>query len=170
MKTKSKKSTVKWTTKTVNGKKELVLGDYTIRSAKGGEVILLHGKNELGTFPTVAAAQKAAKDDTAKTPKAELKPAAQPKEVAPKSAPRKGGKYPEIFGFSVCAVAKALGQAEIKWEEADKIMRAKGVEMPKASLSVQLGFGRRPQTWERHGKPAELTETQIAELRKDGRA
>jgi hypothetical protein len=53
----------------------------------------------------------------------------------------------------------------VKYEEADRIMRAHDIEMPKASLSVQLGFGRRPASWPRHGKPAELTDEQIAELR-----
>jgi hypothetical protein len=71
----------------------------------------------------------------------------------------------KILGFSACAVAKALGAAGIKFQEADLIFRAHGIEMPKASLSVQLGFGRRPATWERHGKPAELSVEQINELR-----
>jgi len=80
---------------------------------------------------------------------------------APAAAkPRKN----KIHGFSACAVAKALGAAGVKHEEAERIFRAHGIEMPKASLSVQLGFGRRPATWERHGKPAELTPEQIAEL------
>jgi hypothetical protein len=75
------------------------------------------------------------------------------------------GRKPKIHGFSACAVAKALGAAGVKYEEADRIMRAHNIEMPKASLSVQLGFGRRPASWTRHGKPAELTDEQIAELR-----
>jgi len=78
--------------------------------------------------------------------------------------PSKGRKN-KIHGFSACAVAKALGAAGVKHEEAERIFRAHGIEMPKASLSVQLGFGRRPETWNRHGKPAELTEAQIADLR-----
>jgi hypothetical protein len=73
----------------------------------------------------------------------------------------------KILGFSACAVAKALGAAGIKFQEADLIFRAHGIEMPKASLSVQLGFGRRPATWERHGKPAELSAEQINELRQE---
>lgn len=71
----------------------------------------------------------------------------------------------KIHGFSACAVAKALGAAGVKHEEADRIFLAHGIEMPKASLSVQLGFGRRPATWERHGKPADLTPEQIGDLR-----
>ena len=94
------------------------------------------------------------------TPSAPSAPAQ--KSVAPTSSkPRKN----KIHGFSACAVAKALGAAGVKHEEAERIFRAHGIEMPKASLSVQLGFGRRPATWERHGKPAELTSEQIAELR-----
>ena len=93
-------------------------------------------------------------------------------EVAPsrESAPgqtagrSKGTKLNKIMGFSACAVAKALGKAGLKYTEADCIFKAHGITMPKASLSVQLGFGRNPAAWERHGKPAELTEAQIAEL------
>jgi len=75
------------------------------------------------------------------------------------------GKLNRIFGFSACAVAKALGKAGVKYAEGDRIFRAHGIEMPKASLSVQLGFGRNPASWERHGKPADLTEAQITKLR-----
>lgn len=71
----------------------------------------------------------------------------------------------KILGFSACAVAKALGKAGVKYAEADKIFRAHEIEMPKASLSVQLGFGRNAASWERHGSPAELSDAQIAELR-----
>ena len=69
------------------------------------------------------------------------------------------------MGFSACAVAKALGKAGLKYEEADRIFKAHGITMPKASLSVHLGFGRNPNAWERHGKPAELNDAQVAELR-----
>jgi hypothetical protein len=76
------------------------------------------------------------------------------------------GRKNKIHGFSACAVAKALGKAGVKWEEANRIMRAHGIEMPKASLSVQLGFGRNQATWEKRGEPAPLTDEQIADLRK----
>lgn len=77
----------------------------------------------------------------------------------------KGTKLNKILGFSACAVAKALGKAGVKYAEADIIFRAHGIEMPKSSLSVQLGFGRNPASWERHGKPADLSDAQIADLR-----
>jgi len=77
------------------------------------------------------------------------------------------GRKNKIHGFSACAVAKAFGKAGIKWEEADRIMRAHGIEMSKASLSVQLGFGRNEATWEKRGEPAPLTDEQIADLRKE---
>lgn len=91
----------------------------------------------------------------------------QPIKIVESVPASKSGKprKKKILGFSACAVAKALGAAGIKYQEADLIFRGHGIEMPKASLSVQLGFGRRPATWERHGKPAELTAEQIAELR-----
>ena len=86
---------------------------------------------------------------------------ATPEAKQPASKARKN----KVLGHSACAVAKALGKAGVKYEEADRIFRGHGIEMPKASLSVQLGFGRNEATWERHGKPAELTDAQIAELR-----
>ena len=85
----------------------------------------------------------------------------RPESKQPASKARK----PLTFGFSACAVAKALGKAGVKYEEADRIFRVHGIVMPKSSLSVQLGFGRNEATWARHGKPAELTDAQIAELR-----
>ena len=93
-----------------------------------------------------------------------------PKAVAsessePLSEPKQAGRKSKILGFSACAVAKALGRAGIKLEEADQILRKHGVEMSRASLSVQLGFGRNEATWEKRGEPAPLTEDQIAELR-----
>jgi hypothetical protein len=83
----------------------------------------------------------------------------------PVAARPKGTKLNRILGFSACAVAKTLGKAGVKYAEGDRIFRAYGIEMPKASLSVQLGFGRNPASWERHGNPAELTDAQVAELR-----
>jgi hypothetical protein len=77
----------------------------------------------------------------------------------------KAGQKNKIFGFSACAVARALGKAGLKWEEADRILRAQGVKMSKASLSVQLGFGRNETTWGKRGEPAPLTDDQLAELR-----
>ena len=90
---------------------------------------------------------------------------AQSNGEAPTEAKPSKARKNKIHGFSACAVAKALGATGVKHDEADRIFLAHGIEMPKASLSVQLGFGRRPETWNRHGKPAELTEAQIAELR-----
>ena len=94
--------------------------------------------------------------------------AKEPKATKPTRAdaqPTSKGRKTLIFGCSACAVAKALGKAGVKWAEADAIFRTNGIEMPKASLSVQLGFGRNEASWERHGKPAPLTDAQIAELR-----
>lgn len=92
---------------------------------------------------------------------------AAPKAVEPKNSK---GRKNKILGFSACAVAKAFGKAGVKWEEADRIFRAHGIAMSKASLSVQLGFGRNPESWKKHGQPAPLTGEQIGELRdKHGR-
>ena len=88
-------------------------------------------------------------------------------EPTEKHAAGSKGRKNKIYGFSACAVAKALGKAGVKWDEADRIFKAHGIEMPKASLSVQLGFGRNQATWEKRGEPAPLTEDQIADLRKE---
>jgi hypothetical protein len=91
---------------------------------------------------------------------------AEPQPVVPApETERAKGKLNRILGFSACAVTKALGKAGVKYAEGDRIFRVHGIEMPKASLSVQLGFGRNPASWERHGQPADLTEAQIVELR-----
>lgn len=85
-------------------------------------------------------------------------------ETLPVKAPRKGTRH-SLLGHSACAVLKALGNAGVKYPEADEILKRHGIEMPKASVSVQLGFGRNEKAWERHGQPAPLSETEIAQLR-----
>lgn len=108
-------------------------------------------------------------ETSAPEPKQKPETAPQPVAVEPQPAPApkrtKGGKLNRILSFSACAVAKALGKSGVKYEEADRIFRAHGIEMPKASLSVQLGFGRNPASWARHGKPAELNGELISTLR-----
>ena len=97
---------------------------------------------------------------------AKKKPAAKKaaKQTKPKPATKKP-RHVKILDYSACTVARALGKAGVKTAEADAIMRAHGVEMSKASLSVQLGFGRNPKTWEKRGEPAPLTAAQIKDLR-----
>lgn len=87
-----------------------------------------------------------------------------PATETPQRGRRKGTRH-TIAGQSACAVLKALGKAGVKYAEADAILRHHGIEMPKASVSVQLGFGRNEATWARHGKPADLDEAAIAQLR-----
>jgi hypothetical protein len=125
------------------------------------------GKNSkvVGFLPVESGTQKEASNPAPKVAAPALSSPLPPAKPRPAKG-RGGAKHQKIIGFSACAVAKALGQAGVKWEEADKIMRAHGNVMPKDSLCVQLGFGRRPTTWERHGQPAPLSPEQIAELRK----
>ena len=104
---------------------------------------------------------------TASAPAPHASPESPAQESTPAAGRPKGTKLNKIIGFSACAVAKALGKAGVKHEEAARILLAHGITMPKASLSVQLGFGRNPAKWERHGKPAELSDTQIDDLRKE---
>jgi hypothetical protein len=79
-------------------------------------------------------------------------------------APRKGTRH-TILGHSACAILKALGKAGVKYPEADEILKHHGIEMPKTSVSVQLGFGRNENSWKRHGQPAALTDRDIKSLR-----
>ena len=110
-------------------------------------------------FTVFATAQKKQSD-----PVTEPAPNPQAADANPEPT-RTKAKLSRIFGFSACAVAKALGKAGVKYTEGDRIFRAHGIEMPKASLSIQLGFGRNPASWEHHGQPANLTDAQVAELR-----
>ena len=80
--------------------------------------------------------------------------------------PRLPRKRHQILGHSACAVLKALGKAGLKYSEADAILKRHGIGMPKASVNVQLGFGRNEHTWQRHGQPAPLTDEQVDRLRK----
>lgn len=85
------------------------------------------------------------------------KPKRQKKEKA--STGRKNG-LGDIMGHSVCAVVRALGQAGVGIKHAEAILATKGITMPPASLSVQLGFGRSGKR-----EPAALTKEQLKELR-----
>jgi hypothetical protein len=113
---------------------------------------------------TVVATPALAVQKKKPSPAAKPAPEPEPANAVPKPAQAKG-KLNRIFGFSACAVAKALGKVGVKYAEADRIFRTHGIGMPKSSLSVQLGFGRNTASWERHGQPANLTEAQVAELR-----
>lgn len=101
---------------------------------------------------------------SASVPEGEPAPEPVARETESMPAASKARKN-KVLGFSACAVAKALGAAGVKYEDAARILRAHGIEMPKASLSVQLGFGRNSKSWERHGNPAPLTAEQMSELR-----
>ncbi|XHR27630.1 MAG: hypothetical protein ACFUZC_17020 [Chthoniobacteraceae bacterium] len=120
------------------------------------------GRHAMITGFTVFATAQKKKPDPVAAAVPSLEP--QTANVTPKPALAKG-KLNRIFGFSACAVAKTLGKAGVKYAEGDRIFRVHGIEMSKASLSVQLGFGRNSASWKRHGQPANLTETQVAELR-----
>lgn len=144
-----------WTTKTLNKREVLVSGDFSIIPCKNGRQQLRESGKMRGTFTDADAAKAHAAFIMD-----QRKPSAPTRE-------RKGGGgsvHPKIFGFSACAVLKALGRAGVKYPEADAILKRHGIEMPKASVSVQLGFGRNEHTWQRHGQPAPLTPDQLKEL------
>ncbi|MBC2592805.1 hypothetical protein H5P28_00880 [Ruficoccus amylovorans] len=144
-----------WTTKTLNKREVLVSGEFSIIPCKNGRQQLRESGKMRGTFTDADAAKAHAAFimDQRKPPAAKRE--------------RKGGGsvYPKILGFSACAVLKALGRAGVKYPEADAILKRHGIEMPKASVSVQLGFGRSEHTWQRHGQPAPLTPEQLKALR-----
>ena len=144
-----------WTTKTLNKREVLVSGDFSIIPCKNGRHQLRESGKMRGTFTDA---------DAAKGHAAFLMD--QRKSPAAKRERKSGGGsvHPKILGFSACAVLKALGRAGVKYPEADAILKRYGIEMPKASISVQLGFGRNEHTWQRHGQPAPLTPEQLKEL------
>ena len=76
----------------------------------------------------------------------------------------KKSKQPQIMGHSKCAFVKALGQNGYKYYEAKKVLDALGISMPDASIKIQIYFGKNEKTWEKFGKPAELTEAQKSEI------
>lgn len=139
---------MKWTTKTQDNKTRTVCGDFTIIHCAGGKFQLRKGKKMFGVFADLSSAKAKAEERMDEKP---TKPSGKPS----------GTKHAKVFGYSACAVAKALGQACIKYDEAVKILGKYGITMSPASLRIQLGFGRNPKTWEQHGKPAPLTKEQI---------
>ncbi|MFH1067160.1 MAG: hypothetical protein V1746_04605 [bacterium] len=143
---------MKWTTQKQNDKTRAVCGEFTIIHCAGGKFQLRKGKDMFGTFADLQTAKAKAEERMDEKP-------------AKPSGKATGTKHNKILGYSACAVAKALGQAGVKYDEAVKILGKHGVAMSQASLRIQLGFGRNPKTWEKHSKPAPLTEKQIAELR-----
>lgn len=100
----------------------------------------------------------------AAAPETPNEPLDAPSTAATLPEPRQPRKRHQILGHSACAVLKALGKAGVKYPEADAILKRHGIEMPKASVNVQLGFGRNEHTWQRHGQPAPLTKEQFIEL------
>jgi hypothetical protein len=151
-----------------------VCGDFRIIACKNGKQQLREGKALRGTFTDADAAkahaaflmdQRQPQEPTeAPAPTPEAPPPEPTLEASPEPvAPRR--KRTQILGYSACAVLKTLGRAGVKYPEADAILKRHGIEMTKASVSVQLGFGRNEHTWQRHGKPAPLTEEQIVALR-----
>ena len=152
-----------WTTKTLNKREVLVSGDFSIIPCKNGRQQLRESGKMRGAFTDADAAKAHAAfimGQRKPSPRTQASPPAPKRE-------RKGGGgsvHPKILGFSACAVLKALGRAGVKYPEADAILKRHGIDMPKASVSVQLGFGRNEHTWKRHGQPASLAPEQLKEL------
>jgi len=149
-----------WKTKTTNDKTTTTSGDFNVIRCSNGKFQLRRAGAMLGTFATFTAAKAKAANVATKAP---TKPTTAPD--AAKPGRPAGLKHTKLLGFSACAVAKALGRVGVKFDEADRIMKAHGITMTKPSLSVQLGFGRNPKSWERHGQPASLGDKKLAELR-----
>lgn len=142
-----------WKTEIQNKREVLVSGDFKIIPCRNGKHQLREAGAIRGTFTDA---------DAAKGQAAFLLEQRQPK-----SSPKKGEggrRHAKLFGHSVCSVVKALGQAGMKAPEAEAVLKKHGIEMSPRSLRVQLGFGRNPQTWEKRGKPAPLTESEIEQL------
>jgi len=150
-----------WKTKTINKREVLIFDDFQIIPCKNGRCQLREAGKLRGTF-TDAATAKAQVAFLLEQRAPKPAPATKEKRGA-RTTPRTGTRK-TIFGHSACSVLKALGRAGLKYQQADAILKHHGIEMPKASVSVQLGFGRNERTWQRHGKPADLTVEQMKEL------
>lgn len=148
-----------WKTKTINKREVLISDDFQIIACKNGRYQLREAGKLRGTF-TDAAAAKTQVAFILEQHAPKQAPITKEKRV---STPRTGTRK-TVFGHSACSVLKALGRAGLKYQQADDILKRHGIEMPKASVSVQLGFGRNEHTWQRHGKPADLTAEQMKEL------
>lgn len=70
------------------------------------------------------------------------------------------------MGFSKCSFVKALGKNGYTYYHAKKVLNACGISMPKASIRIQIYFGKKSDLWKTFGKPAELTQEQIEEIEK----
>ena len=149
---------MKWTEQEDKGKTVVVCDAFKINTCANGRCQLRENGKMRGNFTGEDAAKAHAEFLASQRKPEKKKPAAA-------TGDRKRARHNKILGHSVCSVARALGQAGIKYPEADAIMRAQGVVMPPASLRVQLGFGRSEKTWVRHGHPAPLTDKQVKELK-----
>lgn len=76
----------------------------------------------------------------------------------------KNPKRSQIMGHSKCAFVKSLGQNGYKYYEAKKVLDALGISMSAASIKIQIYFGKNEKTWDKFGKPAELTSQQKSEI------
>lgn len=153
-----------WKTKISNKREVLTFEDFQIIPCKNGRCKLREGGKLRGTFTDAAAAKaQVAFIVEQRAPKPAPVTAKRAAGTATGTTTRTGTRK-TIFGHSACAVLKALGRSGIKYPQADAILKSHGIEMPKASISVQLGFGRNEHTWQRHGKPADLTAEQMKEL------
>ena len=159
---------------TAPGRKALIDAIKNLDTLAGCDGKLEYGKVQfegrgryakIKSFTPLATASAPEPEPERVPPVPPLQPTPVEQQPAPATGRPKGAKLNRILGFSACAVAQSLGKAGVKHEEAARILLAHGIEMPKASLSVQLGFGRNPASWDRHGKPAELSDAQIVELR-----
>lgn len=99
---------------------------------------------------------------TMKNKNAKTKTASAKKE---KSADGSKGKLGNLFGNSITSVLRTLGKFGFTTGQAAKALKTHKIDAAPATLSIQLGRGRRADKNETY---AELTGAQIAELKKDG--
>jgi len=174
---------------TVTGRFHEILGDTTTKNESNNDMKKTKlDKLPRGGLAAEALRAQAAAEPVLSEPvlaveaDAAAAPEPEPKPAAPRKTPKKnvknvvakkakavratggstGKRMPKIMDFSVCAVVRALGAAGVQNGHAKAILAAHGInDMPPASLSVQLGFGRNGTEGR---KPAPLTTEQLNEL------
>ena len=78
-----------------------------------------------------------------------------------KKAEQNPGALGGVFGCSVTSVLRRLGKDGISTAHARAILKAMKVKASDTTVSIQIGNGKRGE-----GKPAELTKSQVDELKK----
>lgn len=135
---------------------------YLVRNLKTGKPFFVKNANAFVDFQNEAEKLKAEQIITEEKAPIITKTSKVPND----SKLSKTSKVSKIMGFSKCSFVKALGKNGHTYYHAKKVLNACGISMPKASIRIQIYFGKKSDLWKTFGKPAELTQEQIEEIEK----